>query len=200
QVLDARGYKLIGWFDLGLIRFFSTKPLDKPSDLRGMNPWTLPQDQVFSEFLRVVGANPVSLPIDQVKAALPSRVNVVPASALAAYGLEWYPRLPHVSSQGRGIVVGMTVVRKDRFEALTAEQQATVVSTAERVHGIIRSRMREQDETLFQTIRSRQGVQTFDMSAHSAEWQRAAEQARTRLQGRVFPPQLLRTMVRAAAE
>ncbi len=199
QILDAQGYKLLGWFDLGRIRLFATRPIVQPSDLRGARPWTLPEDQVFSEFLRVVGATPVPLPIDQVKAALPNRVNVVPASALAAYGLEWYPRLPHVSSEGRGVVVGMTVMRKDRFEALTPEQQATLVSTSERVHNLVRTRMREQDDTLLRTILSRPGVQTFDMTPNSAAWQQAAEQARTRLQGRVFPAQLLRTMTRAAA-
>ncbi len=199
QILDAQGYKLLGWFDLGRIRLFATRPIVHPNDLRRAHPWTLPQDQVFSEFLRVVGATPVPMPIDQVKAALPRRVDVAPASALAAYGLEWYPKLPYVSAEGRGVVVGMTVVRKDKFAALTPEQQATLVSTAERVHTLVRTRMREQDDALLRTIMSRQGAHSFEMTPNAAEWQRAAEQARTRLQGRVFPAQLLRTMTRAAA-
>ncbi len=199
QILDAKGYKLLGWFDLGRIRLFATQPIPAPSALRGMHPWTLPEDQVFSEFLRVVGATPVPLPIGQVKAAVPGRVNVVPASALAAYGLEWYPRLPYVSEQGRGVVVGMTVIRKDKFEALSPEQQQVLTSTAERVHSIVRNRMRQQDDTLLQTIMSREGTHSFDMSAHSAEWQAAAEQARNRLADHVYPASLLRTVTRAAA-
>lgn len=199
RILDSKGYKLLGWFDLGRIRFFATRPITRPDDLRRARAWTPPQDKMFSEFLRVVGATPVPLPIDQVKAALPRRVNVVPASALAAYGLEWYPRLPYVSAEGRGVVVGMTVVRKDKFEALTPDQQATLTSTGERVHTLIRRRMRQQDDVLLRTILSRRGAQSFEMSANSAEWQRAAEQARTRLQGRVLPASLLRTTTRAAA-
>jgi TRAP-type transport system periplasmic protein len=199
RILDAQGYKLLGWFDLGRIRLFATRPIAAPSDLRNAHPWTLPEDQVFSEFLRVVGATPVPLPIDRVKAALPRRIDVAPASALAAYGLEWYPQLPYVSSEGRGVVVGMTVVRKDRFEALTAAQQETLVSTSARVHALVRSRMREQDETLLRTILSRPGAQTFDMGANGAAWREAAEQARGRLEGRVFPASLLRIMTRAAA-
>jgi TRAP-type C4-dicarboxylate transport system substrate-binding protein len=200
QILDAKGYKLVGWFDLGRIRFFATQAIPEPSTLRGMHPWTLPQDQIFSEFLEVVGATPVPLPIDQVKDAIPRRVNVVPGSALAAYGLGWYPRLPYVSEEARGVVLGMTIVRKDKFEALTPEQQQVLTSTAERVHSIVRNRMRQQDDSLLRTILSRQGAQTFSMSGHSAEWQAAAEQARTRLAGQVYPAALLRTVTRAAAE
>jgi hypothetical protein len=59
--------------------------------------------------------------------------------------------------------------------------------------------MREQDDTLLRTILARPGVQTFDMQANSAAWQQAAEQARNRLSGRVFPAAQVRTLTRAAA-
>ena len=123
-MFDQEGYTLLGWGDAGKTRLFSMEKVERPSDIKALRPWAWKDDLIFTEFLKVVGANPVRLGVPEVYPALQTRmVDTLPASALAAVALQWYTRLKFVSKQNSGIIAGATVLRKDKFEALTEEQK-----------------------------------------------------------------------------
>lgn len=192
------GYKLMGWGDVGKARIFSTRPIRRPSDLRSVRPWAWRDDAVFNEFLRVVGANGVALGVPEVYPALQTRmVDTVPSSALAAVSLQWYTRLTHVTEQSSAILIGATIIKKEKFDALPADLQAILMSTSQRAHSALSRAIRRDDDRAYQTILQR-GITAVDLSPHQAEWNRAAQQTRQRLAGRVYSRELLQRVERAA--
>ena len=198
KLFDDAGYKLLGWGDAGKTRMFSTTKISTPNDLKSVRPWAWKDDMIFTEFVKVVGANAVRLGVNEVYPALQTRmVDTLPSSALAAVALQWYTRLKYVSKENSGIINGATILRKDKFDALTPDQQKALLSTSERAHKVLRKSIKRDDDKAFKTILKR-GIETVDGNANKAAWDKVNKKTRDNLAGRVYPKSLL-SAVQAAA-
>ena len=198
KMFEAEGYTLLGWGDVGKTRLFSMEKIERPSDIKKLRPWVWKDDLIFAEFLKVVGANPVRLGVPEVYPALQTRmVDTLPASALAAVSLQWYTRLKYLSKRNSGIIVGATIIRTDKFEALTEDQQNVLASTGIRAHKALNRSIRRDDDKSYATVLKR-GLTAVDTSEHQAEWEEAGRQVRERLTGRVYPKSLLDAVITAA--
>ncbi len=197
-MFDQEGYKLLGWGDVGKTRLFSVERVERPSDIKKLRPWAWKDDLIFSEFLKVVGANAIRLGVPEVYPALQTgMVDTLPASALAAVSLQWYTRLKFVTKRNSGIIVGATLIRRDKFEALTDEQKKVLLETAVRAHAALNKSIRRDDDKSYQTILTR-GIAEVDTTETRAEWEAVGAQVRERLTGRLYPKSLLEAVVQAA--
>ena len=197
KMFDEEGYTLLGWGDVGKTRLFSMERIERPSDIKKLRPWVWKDDLIFGEFLKVVGANPVRLGVPEVYPALQTRmVDTVPASAIAAVALQWYTRLKFVSERNSGIIVGATIMRKDKFGALTEEQQQVLIDTGIRAHKALNRTIRRDDDKAYRTILDR-GITAVDTTEHESAWEEAGKKVRERLAGRVYPKSLLEDVIAA---
>jgi TRAP-type C4-dicarboxylate transport system substrate-binding protein len=197
-MFDQEGYTLLGWGDVGKTRLFSMERVERPSDIKKLRPWAWKDDLIFTEFLKVVGANPVRLGVPEVYPALQTKmVDTLPASALAAVSLQWYTRLKYVSKRNSGIIVGATLIRKDKFEQLTDEQKNVLIETGIRAHKALNTSIRRDDDKSYQTVLKR-GLSEVDTTENQAEWEEAGKQVRERLTGRVYPKSLLDAVIAAS--
>ena len=197
-MFDQEGYTLLGWGDVGKTRLFSMERIERPSDIKKLRPWAWKDDLIFTEFLKVVGANPVRLGVPEVYPALQTRmVDTLPASALAAVALQWYTRLKYVTKRNSGIIVGATLIRKDKFEQLTDAQKKVLVETGIRAHIALNKSIRRDDDKSYQTVLKR-GITEVDTTENQAEWEEAGKEVRERLTGRVYPKSLLDAVIAAA--
>ncbi|MFW5920224.1 MAG: TRAP transporter substrate-binding protein DctP, partial [Polyangiales bacterium] len=195
---EDNGYKLLGWGDVGKGRIFSNKPIKKPSDLKSTRPWAWRDDVIFSTFLDGVGANPVRLGVPEVYPALQTgMVDTVPASALAAVSLQWFTKLTHVTKQSNSILIGATILKKDKYDALPDDQRKALMETSKKAHELLSRQIRRDDKRAYKTIK-RRGMTEVDISAHEGEWNKAAKKTRDKLAGRLFPKSLLQRVQRAA--
>ncbi len=200
KMFEDEGYKLLGWGDVGKTRLFSTTKLERPEDIKSTRPWAWKDDLIFTEFLKVVGANAVRLGVPEVYPALQTRmVDTLPASALAAVSLQWYSRLKYVSAENSGIIVGATIIRKDKFDALTPAQQAALTGTAVRAHRALNKAIRRDDEVAYQSILKR-GIIPVTAGANQVLWEKAGDEVRDRLTGRIYPKSLLEAVQAAAGK
>lgn len=188
---ETAGFKLLGWGDAGQARIFSHRPIVTPSDLRQTRIWAWRDDPIFNEFLHVIGANGVNLGVPEVYTGLQTnRIDAFPSSALAAVALQWFTRATHVTRQSDGVLVGATILKKERFDALPEDLRTALLETSRQAHEALMRTIRRDDDRAFQTI-TQHGVTAVDTSAHRAEWQRAGQQTRQRLSGRLYPAALL---------
>lgn len=198
QLFEEAGYKLLGWGDVGKTRLFSTARIERPSDLKQQRPWAWKDDLIFTEFLKVVGANPVRLGVPEVYPGLQTgMVDTLPASALAAVSLQWYTRLNYVAAKNSGIIVGAAILRKDKFDMLTEKQRTALIETGARAHAALNKVIRHDDDQAYQTV-LKKGLTAVDTSEHEAEWKAVSKQVRERLAGRVYPESLLQEVMAAA--
>jgi TRAP-type C4-dicarboxylate transport system substrate-binding protein len=191
RLLEQNGVVHLGWSDYGRARIFSTRPVARPSDLRQALPWVMPDDPMFPELLRVVGATGVPAPIGDVMGALHAgRIDTVVASATAVTVLQWHTRLTHVTQQSYAVLIGGTVISRERYEALPPDLQQALRDTARQAHETLQRMVRRDDDRYHEMLIQR-GTTPVDASAHEAEWRQVAQQARERLVGRLFSRELL---------
>lgn len=199
--VEAEGFGLLGFGDAGRVRLFSRgEPVRRPSDLRHRRPWVPREDAVFREVLAVVGANGVPLSVGEVFAGLRTRmIDVVPGTALAAAGLQWFTSLDHATAQSDGFLVGGMVVRQGFLDALSASDREALFLSARENHERLLRGVRRGDERALAALAQR-GLRLTDVEAHRAEWTQVAAQTRQRMAGRVFTAALLERVERVAAD
>ena len=198
KMFEDAGFVLLNWSDAGGGRIMSTKPIVRPADLKASRPWAWKDDPIFAEFLKVVGANAVRLGVPEVYAALQTKmVDVVPVSPLAAVAMQWFTKLKYMSKQSFGLILGASVVKKEKFDQLSPEDQRVLMDTARRAAQALDKVVRRDDGKAYDTMIKR-GIQLVDTEPHQAEWDKAANETIDRLTGRIFSKSLL-AEVRAAA-
>jgi TRAP-type C4-dicarboxylate transport system substrate-binding protein len=198
KMFEDAGFVLLNWSDAGKGRIMSTIPIRKPADLKSARPWAWKDDPIFSEFLKVVGANAVRLGVPEVYAALQTRmVDVVPASPLAAVALQWFTKLKYMSKDSFGIILGASLVKKEKFDQLSPGDQKILMDTARRAALALDKVVRRDDAKAYDVLIDR-GIEVVDTSPYRAEWDKAAKETRERLTGRIYSKSLLADVQAAA--
>ena len=199
KMFEEAGFVLLAWADAGKGRLMSTRPILRPSDLRSSRPWAWKDDPIFTEFLKVVGANGVRLGVPEVYAALQTgMVDVAPNSAIGAVALQWHTKLKYMSSESFGIVLGASVVKKEKFDQLMPRDQQVLRDTAKRAAKALDAVVRRDDARAYEVLIER-GIEVLDTGPYRAEWEKAGAETRDRLVGRVYSRSLL-AEVQAAAK
>lgn len=199
KMFEDAGFVLLDWSDAGKGRLMSTVPILRPSDLKSARPWVWKDDPIFGEFLKVVGANPVRLGVPEVYAALQTKmIDVAPSSAIAALALQWFTKLKYMSKDSFGVIVGASVVKKEKFDQLLPEDQQALRDTSKRAAKALEKVVRRDDEKAYRVLIER-GIEVLDTGPYRSEWESAAKETRDRLAGRLFSKSLL-VEVEAAAK
>jgi len=192
KVIEDRGFKLLTWGDGGKNRVFSSTPFSSPADLANQPAWAGKDNAVVEEFVKAIGANPVRVGASGVFPGLGNnKLQVVPASAMAAVAFQWYTRLKAMTSSNFNIIVGGSVISKKKFDELTPADQKTLLATAKRAAEKLDQIVQRDDDRAYETLLSR-GIAVVDTAAHQAAWDAAAKKARDRLAERgVYSKSLL---------
>jgi TRAP-type C4-dicarboxylate transport system substrate-binding protein len=199
DLIEKSGFVLLNWGEAGKNRLFSMEPFEKPEDLKRLRPWAWKDDPVFAEFVNVIGANPVRLGAPEVYGGLQTRMlDTVPVSALGAVAMQWYTRLNYMAKQNFGIIIGGSVIKKEKFYALSEHDQKVLLETSERAARAADKLVRRDDQRAYDSLIKR-GITLVDTSAYQAEWDAAAAQTRKNLTGRLYSKSLLDAVEKVVA-
>ena len=199
ELFQRSGFELLVWADAGKIRILSAHEFAAPSDLKALRPWAWKDEPIFAHFLKVIGANPVRLGLNEVYAGLQTRmIDTVPSSAIAAIALQWFTKLKYVAKQNFGIIVGAMLIKKEKYDALTPEQQQVLRDSAIKMTRVFQPMVRRDDDRAYRSLVKR-GFVEVDLSVHQAAWDAAAATTRNQLIGRVYSKSLLEAVETAAA-
>ena len=199
EMFEAAGFKNMAWGEAGKNRIFSVEKFAKPEDLKALRPWAWKDDPIFAELVRIVGANPVRMGVPEVYGGLQTRmIDVVPTSSIAAVAMQWYTRLNYVAKENFAIIVGGSLIKREKFDELSEADQKVLLDTSERAARALDTLARRDDEKAYQSMIER-GMVEVDLSAHQAEWAAVEAQTRKSLTGRVYSKSLLEAVEKVAA-
>jgi TRAP-type C4-dicarboxylate transport system substrate-binding protein len=197
------GYTLLGWSDAGFARLFSKRPILRPQDLRSARPWVPRDDPALPEMMKLIGANGVPLGIPEVFPALQTgMVDSVTVSAIAAVALQWFHKLTHMSKQAPVAIVGATLVRTERLEALPPDHLKILMETGKKAHAALVGQVTKEDARAYETLLNR-GLKEFDIFAtpdQKKEWDDLNAEVVKRLTGKLWTKDLLERVIAAAKD
>ncbi len=187
----SAGYQLIGWGDAGQGRVFANRPLQKPEDMRHTRMWSWRDDPTWGSVLSAAGVSGVSLGLPEVYPALrTNRIDAFPGTSIAAVAFQWYTKASHVTKEPRGIVVGATVIKKSKVDALSAELKKALLDTGKKAHQALAVAIRRDDQRAFDAI-IKKGVKPVSLAGNEKSWDEVLGRARKSLVGKLYPADLL---------
>ncbi len=113
--------------------------------------------------------------------------------------LQWFTKLKYMSTDSSGIIVGASMVKKEKFDQLSREDQETLLRTAKRAAHALAQVVRKDDAEANQGM-IRRGIKATDTEPYRAEWDKAAKETRDRLTGRIYSKSLLAEVEAAAKQ
>jgi len=193
KALDAAGFILPGWGDVGLARRISRGfAVAAPGDMRGKKPYVWREDLIMPAMMQVIGGvTPVPLGVPEVLPNLNTgAVDVITAPALAAEQLQWASRLDNINTQVVNATIGAIVFTKAKLDALPADLRAVMVDTGKVAAAALTTRIRNEDKAAFGRLQTKMTVSTSS-DAQLAEWEQIFKQTRARLAQGTFPKDLV---------
>ncbi len=200
KMIEDGGFKLLAWGDGGKNRVFSSTPFVTPADLAKKPAWAGKDNAVALEYAKAIGANPVRVGSKGVFPGLESgKLEVVPASAMAAVAFQWYTKLKFMTSSNFNIIVGGSVISKKKLDELSEADQKVLLDTAKRAASKLDQIVGRDDARAYQTLLGR-GITEVDTTPNQAAWDAAAKRARDQLAERGVYSKSLLSAVESAAK
>lgn len=195
---DSAGFKFLGWQDAGQSRVFSNRPVLTPDDMRQTRMWAWRDNPPWEAVLAAAKVNGVALGLPEVYPALrTNRIDAFPGTSIAAVAFQWYTKASHVTKEPNGIVVGATVMKKEKFAALSPEHQKALVETSQKAHAALAQVIRKDDERAFDAIIGK-GVKAVSIASTQPVWDGILKQARNDLVGKLYTADMLKQVEQIA--
>jgi TRAP-type C4-dicarboxylate transport system substrate-binding protein len=145
--MEAAGFILLGWGDVGPLYIFSNTPVVSPDDLKATKFWTWTDDPVGPAVARLAGTAGVPLGVPSVTSALANgKVDSYLTSPLAGVSLRWYNRSSHINPWPAAMGIGAVVMAKPAFDALTPKQQTALRTVSAKWSAILTKKVRQDNK------------------------------------------------------
>jgi TRAP-type C4-dicarboxylate transport system substrate-binding protein len=201
RLLD-KGFVVLFWTDAGWVRYFSTKPVVHPDDLRKLKVFALASNPGQIEVMKNAHfANVVPLEVNDLGTALQTglveAMSVPPIFALTA---QLDKRAPYMLDLNWAPLVGAFVIRKQTWDQLPPETQAALRAAAVIAGQKIKADGRKEADDAVITMQKR-GLKVTPVPPElEAEWRTMAEAAYPQIRGNIVPADIFDETMRLLKE
>lgn len=186
--LESKGFIVLFWLDAGWVRFFSSKPVATPNDLKALKLFTWSGFPVQVEIYKAAGFNAVPLETADIVPGLQTKlIEAVPLPPFFAMASQVDTRAPYMLDLNWGPLVGALVIRKDAWEKIPAETRVKLLAAATKAGQEIKTAGRKEMNESVLAMEKRGLKVTKPTPAQQAEWRAAAEAVYPKIRGSIVP-------------
>lgn len=197
--LDKDGLKVLGWAEIGLLRYFSKAPVTRPSDFKHMRPWVWPESHATKAMWAAIGCTGVPLGVPEVYGGLQTgMIDAVISTSLAVVALQWHVNLKSVTNRTHGPLVGGLVLNKPKWDSIPPDVRAAIQEQITTNYEGDNKQVRKDDETAFKKLLQRGFTARNYTKEGEKEYQEVAKKAREAMVGRVYSRELLDRVMQVA--
>lgn len=147
-------YELLGWMEVGFIRFFSKHPIRTLDDLKQRRIWLWQGDPVGIAFFNASGISPVPLPLTDVYTSLSTGlIDTTIAPPLGAIAFQWFTKTPYMSEVPLSNGIGGLLVARAFFDKLPVDLQTLLQRTGKQTSARLISETRRDNEKSLLVLR-----------------------------------------------
>jgi TRAP-type transport system periplasmic protein len=191
KMMEARGYLVLNWGDVGWVHFFTTRPATRLSDMRNMKLFTWAGDNDTLELWKANGFRAVPLAATDILTALQTGlIEAVPTTPLYALLNQSFGIARNMIDVKWAPLVGATVITRRMWDSLPAAQRGDMLKAAREAGVSMRGGIRKMGDEAVVTMQKRR-LQVIHVDAASVdEWRREAEGVYPKLRGVQVPADL----------
>ena len=150
------GYEMLGWMEVGLVRFFSKEPLYTVDDLRKRRIWQWQGDPLGQAFFDASGIRPVPLSIIDVYTSLSTGlIDTVYSPPLGALALQWFTKTSYVTNVPMANGIGSLIVSRRFYQNLPQDLQKLLKSTGKVTGEKLISTTRHDNEASLEILKAK---------------------------------------------
>lgn len=196
--IDASGYVVLNWGDVGWVHFFSTKPVTRLDGLRKLKLFTWAGDPDEVELWKANGFNPVPLAATDIgQGLMTGLLEVVPMTPLYAETGQVFETAKYMCDVKWAPLVGATIVDKTTWMKIPEAQRMLMMKAARDVQDSMGKGIRDMnDRALATMIAGQPGKRSSKLTvlhadgATVADWRKQAEAVYPKLKGKMIPADL----------
>jgi TRAP-type C4-dicarboxylate transport system substrate-binding protein len=185
--VEAKGFKILVWAELGWTYFFTKTPARTPEELKKMKLYSWEGDPPATEAFRKVGLRPVTVASTDVLPALQTgMLEGFPTSALSALALQWFGLAKNMTNLKIAPMVGATVISMKAWNKIPEELQPKVLDVLHEVLHDLNTQVLKLDEDAIVQMK-KLGLQVIEPT-HLEEWEAFGKDLRAAMRGSAIPP------------
>ncbi len=187
RALEKKGYKVLGWIEVGFVYIMSAEPVRGLADLRRRRVWIPEGDRISETYFRAMGVSPIPLPLSDVPIALQTgQIDTVANSFVGAIALQWHTGVRYITELPLLYSYGLFLITRDAYERIPPEDRATVERIVARYFEELRRDIREKNREAKEVLLKR-GVKFLPVDkGEEMRLKESVERVTTRLVGREF--------------
>lgn len=198
-LLNAQGFELLSWGDVGFNYLFSVQPIDEPSDIKKVKPWVWDADPISKVVMEVANVNATPLGVPDVLPSLSTGViDTFLNSPYGAVALQWYTKAKYVTNLRLAVVIGGIIVTEKAMAELPDEHRATVRRIAAEHGKTLLTQIRKDNAQAIKTIDAA-GIKSVNPKSMDP-WMAMAEKTRDKMSGSFFDQKLVEEMMKHLAD
>ncbi len=189
--LEAKGFKVLAWSDVGWVYFFTKDPLRRPTDLRKMKLAASATEAATVEIMKWAGFNPVPISsVDMASGLQTGLINAIYLPVILAEGSQFYRHVRNMTDMKWAPLQGALVMHDRGWKKLDAGQQATITRIARQVGTDLRKDTRRQEQLSLEAMKKR-GLEMVSVSDEDvAAWRQTVEKAYPKVREKLVPPEM----------
>lgn len=198
RLFEEKGFKVLGWMDLGFVYTFSKEPLTDLGVARRQKWWALEGEPISQAVYQALDISPISLSISDVATSLSTNlIDCANSTPFGAVAFQWYTKFKYMTGYPSTNILGATIVKKDIWDRISPASQKIILEVAAAQHLKIEKATRYEDAKSIDLLR-KSGITIVKYDIRDKEMQyvfEAAKKARESLVGKLYSRELLdRTM------
>ena len=124
QAFEEGGYVLLGWAEVGFVHVFTSTPIRKTEDLKGLKMWTWEGDPIAETAFRTLGINPIPLSFTDVMTSLQTGlIDAFYTTPYAAIALQWFTRVKYMVDVPLADAAGSVLISKKFYDQIPKDLQ-----------------------------------------------------------------------------
>ena len=190
-----KGFELLAWTETGYIYILSNSPIASQADMKGLKMWAWEGDQLVEAMYKRFNLVPIPLALPDVLTSLQTKlVDAVYAPPLGAVALQWFTRTKYITNLKLANSTGGIVMTQKALVGITPADQQILRSTAKKYGDILVKKIREDNETAYQTL-LQSGLTAVEVpAAELAKIRSTSLQVWDDLAGKLYSAELLQQL------
>jgi len=184
QSVEKTGYEILGISGGGFAYLVSVNDIKGKDDLKAAKVWIPQGDRIAEAGFKAGGVTPIALPLADVYTSLQTGLIDTAANTPAGtIAFQWHTKVKHMVDLPLTYVVGILIVDKKVFDALSPEDRKTLSDELGAAFTRL-DKINRDDNTQAREALQKQGIAIFKPNAaETASWESVGADARKNLVG-----------------
>jgi TRAP-type C4-dicarboxylate transport system substrate-binding protein len=146
RTFESKGYVVLGWSEVGFVRFFSTKKVSTLAEMQAAKMFCWEGDPASADAWRAGGFHPVVISSTDIVPSLQTgMIDTVALAPLYAYSSHIFEKAKYMLDLPWAVLTGGTVVKKEEWEKVPAELRPKLIEISREYGKKIGAEVRRMD-------------------------------------------------------